>query len=128
MPADPVQMALTEQWIAFQNHKIDRHMMRDYVVQYAFADPAKGPNRARIDGALAHIERQAIYLDAALAKTGFLVGDRLTMADINLLPIVAYVRMHPEGRAIIEAAPNLNAYIDRLTARPSYLAATAKRS
>jgi len=122
MPTDPVAMALTEQWIAFANHKIDRNMVRDYVVQYRFADKAKGPDMARINGALADIEKQAKFLDAALAKTGFLVGERLTMADINLLPMVYYTRMLPEGKAIIGLCPQLSSYIDRLSALPSFQA------
>ena len=69
MPADPIAMALTEQWIAFANHKIDRTMVRDYVVQYRFADKAKGPDMARITGALPDIEKQAKYLDGALSRS-----------------------------------------------------------
>ena len=102
MPEDPTLMALTEQWIAFTNHKIDRSMVRDYVVQYRFADEAKGPDMARINCAQADIEKQARFVDAALAGTGFLVGDTLTMADLNLMPMLYYTRMLPEGKAIFD--------------------------
>ena len=122
MPSDPEAMALTEQWIAFTNHKIDRSMVRDYVVQYRFADKEKGPDRVRIDQSLADIGKQARIIDAALAKTGFLVGSVLTMADMTLLPMLYYTRMLPEGKAILEACPNVVAYIDRLSTRPSFLA------
>ena len=122
MPQEPAAMALTEQWIAFTNHKIDRTMVRDYVVQYRFADKAKGPDMARINGSLADIEKQAQFVDAALAKTGFLVGAALTMADMTLLPMVYYTAMLPEGKAIIDRFPNLVSYIARLSALPSFVA------
>ena len=127
MPEDPAEMALTEQWIAFTNHKIDRSMVRDYVVQYRFADKAKGPDMGRINAALPDIERQAKYLDAALGRTGFLVGAGLTMADINLLPMLYYTRMLGEGKAIVDACPNLVAYIERLSALPSFQATGAPK-
>ena len=124
-PDDPVEMALTEQWIAFTNHKIDRSMVRDYVVQYRFADKTKGPDMARINGSLTDIDKQAKYADAAVAKTGYLVGGRLTIADMTLLPMVYYTRMLDEGKAIINACPNLVSYIERLSALPSFQATGA---
>ena len=126
-PSDPEQMALTEQWIAFINHKIDRSMMRDYVVPVRFADKSKGPDTARINGALADIEKQTALLDGAVAKTGYLAGGRLTLADITLLPMVYYTRMLDEGKAIIDACPNLVAYIERLSALPSFQATGAAK-
>jgi len=127
MPDDSKSMALTEQWIAFTNHKIDRTMMRDYVVQYRFADKVKGPDMVRINRSLPDIERQAKCLDAALAKTGYLVGDSLTLADMTLLPMLYYTRMLPEGKARIEACPNVVAYIERLSALPSFQATGKQR-
>jgi glutathione S-transferase len=127
MPEDPVEMALTEQWIAFANHKVDRCMIREYVVPHYFADKEKGPDRVRMQAALPDIDRQAAVLDRAVAATGYLVGGRLTMADINLLPMVYYTRTLPEGKAIIAAQPNLTAYVDRLSALPSFVATAPQR-
>lgn len=122
-PSGLVEMALTEQWIAFTNHKIDRCMIRDYVVQYRFADKERGPNMARINGSLADIDKQARFVDAHLAKTtGFLVGQGLTIADMTLMPMLYYTRMLAEGKAIIEAYPNVVSYIERLSTLPSFLA------
>jgi len=121
-PAGPVAMAQTEQWIAFTNHKIDRSMVRDYVVQYRFADKVKGPDMARINGALADIEKQAKFVDAHLAKTGFLVGDALTIADMTLMPMLYYTAMLPEGKAILDPLPHLVSYVERLSALSSFQA------
>ena len=61
-------------------------------------------------------------MDRAVAKGGFLAGDSFTFADINVMPILAYLRNFPESGAAIAAAKSLSAYYDRLAARPSFQA------
>lgn len=56
----------------------------------------------------------------AVAKTGYLVDDRFTFADINLLPILYYVRLFPEGAQALAAASHLAGYYERHAARPSF--------
>ena len=58
-------------------------------------------------------------LDRAVGKTGHLVGDGFTLADINLLPILFYLDKLPESRAMLRRATNLDAYYKRHTARSS---------
>ena len=41
-------------------------------------------------------------LDKALAKTGHLVGDKLTLADVNLFPIAFYLQRFPESKALMQ--------------------------
>jgi glutathione S-transferase len=48
------------------------------------------------------------------------VDDQFTLADINLLPILHYVRMVPEGAQALAAAKHLDAYYGRHAARPSF--------
>ena len=59
-------------------------------------------------------------LDKAVAKTGHLVGDQFTFADINLLPILHRVRQAPEGARAVAKATNLARYYDRHAERPSF--------
>jgi glutathione S-transferase len=87
MPADPAGYALAEQWVSCVNTTIDPTCVRQYIVGYAFpGTPDGSPNRRAIDGALPNMQKQLPVLDKALAKTGHLVGDKLTLADINLFP------------------------------------------
>ena len=37
-------------------------------------------------------------LDKAVARTGYLVDDQFTFADINLMPILYYMRLAPKAR------------------------------
>jgi hypothetical protein len=44
------------------------------------------------------------------------------MADIYLLPIVAYVKQTPEGGPLVAGAKNLSAFFDRHADRESFKA------
>jgi glutathione S-transferase len=66
------------------------------------------------------MQRQLGLLDQAVARTGHLVDDQFTLADINVLPILYWVRHFPEGGEAIAACERLSAYYDRHAARPSF--------
>src|SRR5436190_2219865 len=55
----------------------------------------------------------------ALARTGLLVGDCFTLAEIDLLPVLDYPAKLPESSAMSDKAKSLKAYFDRHMARPS---------
>ena len=54
------------------------------------------------------------------AGSGFLVGDQLTFADINLMPILHRFQQAPEGKRALAGARHLAAYYERHAARPSF--------
>jgi glutathione S-transferase len=120
MPADPAGYAQAEQWISCVNTTIDPTCVRQYIVGYAFpGTPDGSPNRKAIDGALPNVEKQLPVLDKALAKTGYLVGDKLTLADINLFPIAFYLQRFPESKTLMQGQKHLSGFIERMLARPS---------
>jgi glutathione S-transferase len=122
-PSDPGLAALTEQWVSLVNTVVDRTMMRTYLLAYAFPRTADGkPDRKAIDAVTPALRQQIGVLDKAVAGTGYLVGDRFTFADINLLPILFQVRQLPEGAEAFAAAGHLADYYDRHAARPSFKA------
>ncbi|MGO9934652.1 MAG: glutathione S-transferase family protein [Steroidobacteraceae bacterium] len=121
IPSDPRLEALTEQWISLVNTVIDVTLIRTYLLAYAAPKTADGkPDRQAIDAALPAMREQLGILDRAVAKTGFLVDDRFTLADINLLPILYYLGLVPEGAQALAAATHLAAYYARHAARPSF--------
>lgn len=77
------------------------------------------PNRARIDAALPNIEKMLDTLDKAFAKTGYLVGNSFTLADINLIPIVAGASRFPESSAALAKRGHLMKYLQTKMARAS---------
>jgi glutathione S-transferase len=120
-PDEPRLAALTEQWVSLVNTVMDRTLVRTYLLAYAAPKSADGkPDRQAIDAVTPAVRQQFEILDRAVAATGHLVGDRFTFADINLLPILYYVRQLPEGAQALAAATHLAGYYDRHAARPSF--------
>jgi glutathione S-transferase len=120
VPADPVKAAQVEQWVSIINTHIDPVWIRQYVgAGYLFpGTPDKSPNRTAIDAALAKMQQQFPVMDAAV-KSGHLVGDMFTLADMNFMPILFYMNKFPESSALLATSPNLKAYFERHIARKS---------
>ncbi len=74
-------------------------------------------SKAMADAAIEALKAPFAVLDAALAKTGFLVGGRFTVADINVAEIVRYAQAAPE---LFEAAPRVKAWLAACQARPAF--------
>jgi glutathione S-transferase len=73
--------------------------------------------------ALAGIEalrKPTAVLETQLAKGPFLVGDRFTVADLNVASVYSYAKPAPEA---FEAAPRVLAWLDAALARPALAAA-----
>jgi glutathione S-transferase len=121
MPADPRTAAVAEQWISLTNTVMDGTMVRTYLFHYIFPKTADGtPDRKGIEAVTPTLKQQIDLLDKAVAKTGHLAGDQFTLADINLMPILYYVRKFPEAGEAIAAAKHLDAYYTRHAERPSF--------
>jgi glutathione S-transferase len=125
VPRDPVLGARAEEWISLVNTHIDPILVRQYLRAHFFPNTPDGsPDRAVIDAAVPQIEQHFALLDRAVARTGYLVGDSFTLADINLLPILFYMNKMPESGSMLRRTPNLQAYYQRHWARPSAQEAT----
>lgn len=120
IPDDATGNARVVQWTSFANAKVDRWIMREFVVPSVFFDKAKGPDTAKINAALPEIEKCLAALEAGIAKTGYLAGSGLTFADINVLPMLATFGQFPQGKELLAKHAGLNAYVAKLSARPSF--------
>lgn len=69
------------------------------------------------DAAVTALRTPFAVLDAALAKTGFLVGGRFTVADINMAEVARYALAAPE---LFDAAPNVKKWLAACQARPAF--------
>ncbi len=120
-PSDPLLGALTEQWVSLVNTVIDRTLVRTYLLAYAARQTADGkPDRQAIEAVTPALREQIAVLDKAVARTGHLVDDQFTFADINLMPILYYMRLVPEGAEALNRAPRLASYYERHAERPSF--------
>ena len=64
----------------------------------------------------------------AVAKGGYLVEDQLTLADCFLLPHVLFFGRTPEGEGLLMQAPEVVAWLSRMTERPSYAESNMRRA
>jgi glutathione S-transferase len=80
------------------------------------------PDRGVIDTALQQMPAQLAALDQAYGGGDWLAGGALSMADLLVAPILAYVERMPEGPALLAAVPNVRRAQAVLRARPSFTA------
>jgi glutathione S-transferase len=70
------------------------------------------------------LRRPFAALEGALRATGYLVGGRFTVADINMAEMVRYAHMEPE---FLSDFPALHAWLKACQARPAFQDMWAKR-
>ncbi len=120
IPEDAVGAARCEQWVSFGNAKVDRWIMREFIVPSVFFDQAKGPDTAKINEAVPEIDKCLAAIDGQLAKTKHIAGDALTYADLHLLPMLVLLEDHSPTKELRAKYPRVEAYVARLRARPSF--------
>ncbi len=98
-------------------------MVSELVVQRAvqpmFGQPS---DEAKIAAALPETEKALDALGAVQGGDTWLAGDACSLADLHFAPICVYLRMTPEGAAMLEQRPALGAWWERMAARPSMAA------
>jgi glutathione S-transferase len=58
-------------------------------------------------------------LKSFMGKNDYLVGSRLTLADLHAAPMITYFRQAPEGAEALSCHPTLAKWWERLAERPS---------
>ena len=94
------------------------------VLYHRVSKPAAEREPKVADAAVGALRGVFAVLDAALAETGYLVGGRFTVADINVAECVRYAMAAPE---LFEAAPHVKKWLAACHARPVYKEMMAKR-
>ncbi len=122
-PIKPLGRAHMEQWISAANGYFYPNMIRRYVIPYVFPSGPDGkPDQAAIEAAKPDIRRDLGLIDAALAHSGFLVDDRLTLADLMVAPILSALARAPGGLELLQPHGNILRAAEAMRARPSYVA------
>lgn len=106
VPSDRYNRAKMLEWMFWEQYSHEPYVaVARFQVKYLGRDAAALDENlvTRARGALAHIE-QALAAD-------FLVGGRLSLADVAL---VAYTRLAPEGGLDLAGLPRLRAWIGRV--------------
>ncbi|RWQ63374.1 glutathione S-transferase family protein [Mesorhizobium sp.] len=96
-------------WMTFMSSVIYQADLRFFYAHRYTADP--GGVDAVKQAAISEMDRGLAILDAALEGRDWLVGNRLSLADIYLIMLVAW---HPEIEKVPSAWPNIERLWDKL--------------
>jgi len=127
-PADALHQAEVLRWVSIVNAYVFPVMNR--FVKERLVRPAFGfePDAAFLDSARDPLRKQMRLIGNAVGKDGCLVGDRLTLADCFLLPHLLFFGHTPEGSALLQQAPEVAAWLKRMTDRPSYAGSAMRQA
>ncbi len=119
LPADPVARAQAFQWISVANDYIYGIAVRDLIIE-RFVKPMRGgtPDEALIARNKPTLLARFDIIDKALQGSSYLAGE-YSLADMFLVPVVAYLPALPEGREMLARCRNIDAWLKRVMARPA---------
>ena len=120
--ADLAEEGLIAQWTLFGATEIEPRSIQ--ILYNRVQLPPDQRNEAKVAEAIAALRVPFATIDAALATTGFLIGGRFTVADINLAEVVRYTLPAPE---VLDAAPRVKAWLAACHARPAWKKIMARR-
>lgn len=122
-PRDLNEDALMTQWAIWAMTEAEIHTIQILYHKVMFPEAQRDP--ARLAEAVAALARPFRVLDEALAATGYLVGGRFTVADLNMAEVIRYAQPVPE---LFEAAPRVKAWLAACQARPAFQKMVAGRN
>jgi len=106
------------QWTMWAATEVEPHAVKIVLAFDANAAESE-QGRLTIRAAAKALKTSFRRLDLHLAATGHVVGDRFTVADLNLAEVFRYAMGQP---ALFEEAPNVKAWLERCQARPAFRA------
>ena len=113
-PLGSPERALVYQWALFAMTELEPAVLE--VLRHSQTDPERAAVGAERFGATAAV------VEHELDGQEFLVGDRLTVADIVTAGVLG---LAARRTSLIGDLPRITAYVDRLTARPAFRRAAA---
>lgn len=110
-PDDPERAARIEQWVSVCNSSI-LPSLNGYLQCFFFSGRANGaPNEEDMAARLPQVESLMGVLDRAVAATGLLAGDEFCYADMNVLPVLAYLLEVSQSAEVLSRTRSLADYL-----------------
>lgn len=114
-PANLAEDGLMTMWSLWAATEAEPHTIQ--VLYHRLGYPPEQRDAAKADAAVAALRGPFAALDAALAQSGFLVGGRFTVADLNVAEVIRYAQPAPE---LFDAAPRVTDWLAACHARPAF--------
>ncbi|CAN5673152.1 glutathione S-transferase family protein [soil metagenome] len=106
------QMTTWSLWAAIE---VEGHAIN--IIYHRVSNAGRPMDPKVADAAVEALRGPFAVLDAALAKDGYLVGGRFTVADINVAEVVRYAQAAPE---LFANAPHVKSWLTDCQARPAF--------
>ena len=115
-PQTPAEAALIDQWTLLAVTAVESHALEILNITGAGGD--KTPEgQAAISICAEKLRRPLKRLEAHLSQHSHLVGDRFTVADLNLAECLRYAQSHP---TLISEFPAVKAWLETCQSRPAF--------
>ena len=121
-PASLAEEGQTAMWALWAATEVEPHALT--ILNHRVAKPPAERDPKLAAAAIETLRAPFAVLDKELAASGYIVGGRFTVADINTAEVVRYAMAAPE---LFEAAPRVKAWLAAAHARPAFKAMWAKR-
>lgn len=117
-PADLAEDAQMMQWSFFGATEVESNSLKiSSTIAEGLAETETG--KAVLDVTARLLKRPFRVLEQKLSESEYLVGDRFTVADLNVAEVVRYAQGHTP---LFDAHPSLKAWLERCQARPAFKA------
>lgn len=120
-PADIREDGLATMWTLWAATEAEPHTI---IVLMQNRLPRAMRDETALAKAIETLRAPFAVLDAALKDSPWLLGDRFTVADLNVAEVLRYAMAAP---ALFEAAPNVKRWLEACHARPAYIETVAIR-
>jgi glutathione S-transferase len=114
-PADLAEDGRMGMWALWAATEVEPHALQ--VLFHRAGRPPAERDPAVAQAAVEALRAPFAVLNRELAGSGFLVGGRFTVADLNVAEVVRYALPAPE---LFEAAPAVRAWLEACHARPAF--------
>lgn len=122
-PVDVVEDGQMTMWTLWAATGVEPHSIQ--VLYHLAYKPEAERDPAVARAAVEALRAPFTVLDRHLAATGFVVGDRFTVADVNVAEVFRYAM---PASALFDAAPHVKAWLAACHARPAYKTMMSERS
>lgn len=123
MPVSPRDRARVNQIISFLDSYAYRTWVWDiFVERVSLPDEGGRTDEAKIAAALPRAETCLTAIAALTSGNPYFVGPGPSLADLHAAPMIAYLRVAPEGLALLEEQPRWTTWWQAMNARPSMTA------
>jgi glutathione S-transferase len=119
MPADLAVRTEIDQWSNALATSVDERLVRNYLLVVAGPNPPKTLDPEMLARAESQVEATLAILDAQLGERAFICGDRYSIADALLTPMLDYLSDISRPASWLERWPRLRNYLDCMQSRPS---------